>query len=111
MTLGAETIEIRRAELTSADRFGNFRRDWSNATSATVTGCSVQPFQATESTVDREFASTHMLLFAPWGTDLLATDRVVHNGQTYEVDGEPGQWRDDQGAGDHIEASLKRVTG
>jgi hypothetical protein len=111
--LGEQTIVIRRASMTS-DRYGAKVRDWAHASVTTVEYCSVQPLNAIENDVDREYANTHMRLYAPAGTDLVATDRVEYGGVTWEVDGEPFHWADPwnpTSGDDHIEADLKRVTG
>ncbi|HLL68815.1 MAG TPA: hypothetical protein VK453_24340 [Micromonosporaceae bacterium] len=112
-SIGADTITVLRAELTVTERYGSKRhRDWSTATSTTVSGVSVQPFTAVEQTADREHAATRLRLFAPPTLDLAATDRVVWRGTTFEVDGEPARWFDtDTGAAEHVEAVLKRMSG
>ncbi len=108
MRLGSDTIVIRRAPLV-ADDYGNENRDWANAvSSAPVNGCNLQPLSVTEVTVGRETLVSRWQLFAPPATDLLATDRVVHDTATYEVDGEPQRWgRAPRG---HIAAVLRKVT-
>ncbi len=111
--LGNIVVTVLDAPLVADARHGTKRRDWDNATSTPLTGCSVQPISGEEATADREFTATHLRLFAPWaGTFVLgATSRVVYDGATYEVDGEPRRWRDDAGRGDHVEVDLKRLTG
>jgi hypothetical protein len=108
--LGGETITILEAALEPGSH-GTMHRDWNNAITTTVSGCSVQPFSAEEVIADREFTATRMKLFAPFDTFLDATCRVVHQGVTYEVDGQPAAWRDDMGVPDHLEAVLKRLAG
>lgn len=105
MRPGNDTVTVLRAPLIT-DRYGAKVRDWAHASSTSWAGCTVQPYSATEAAVDREYAATHVRLFAPPGTSLLATDRVQHGGVTYDVDGDPALW-----AGHHLEASLKRTTG
>ena len=109
--LGTDTITVIRAALVVADRYGNKTRDWAGAARTTVTGVSVQPVGSDEAVVDREWAAAHLRLFAPPGTDLTSTDRVAWRGDTYEVDGTPRRWFDDEGVEDHTEADLKRMTG
>lgn len=110
MNLGGDTIAVYRAPLVP-NRYGAQVRDWANAQMHTADGCQVQPLTATENTVDREYVASHAALFAPYDLDLLATDRVVCNNVTYDVDGEPARWRDDVGAPDHTEAMLKHLAG
>jgi head-tail adaptor len=111
MNPGSDDITVRRAPLVAADRYGKKARDWANATDHTVSGVSVQALTAVEQSVDREYASTRVALFAPYEADLTATDRVTWRGQAFEVDGEPFQWVDDVGQVDHLYAILKRMTG
>jgi hypothetical protein len=109
--LGYDTVQVLDAPLAAGDRHGARKRDWTRAVTTTVPRCSVQPYAATETTTDREFTSTHVRLFAPPGAPMKATGRVVHNGITYDVDGEPATWRDLDGRPSHVEVALKRLTG
>lgn len=109
--LGGSTVTIQRADLIFDPRYGSEYRDWDNAISVVVRGCNVQPFKATEVLMDREYIDTHLRLFAPAGTSLEATDRVLYDGEVFEVDGQPARWYDDAGILDHIAANLKRKTG
>jgi hypothetical protein len=110
-TPGYETVTVLDAPLVTDSRHGTQRRDWTDATETELSGCSVQPWTADEATADREFTATHVRLFAPFGNLPYATSRIVYDGVTYEVDGEPARWRDDAGRPDHVEASLKRLAG
>jgi len=109
--LGNDRIVVRDAPLIVDPRHGNRERDWSQASAVVVDGCSVQPFGATEVAADREFTATHMRLIAPPGIALAAVSRVIFDGATYEVDGEPAKWRDLDGRPSHVEAALKRLAG
>jgi hypothetical protein len=91
VNLGAHTITVRRA-VSAEDAYGNAERNWATATSVTVTGCSMQPVTGQEQTVGQDTIVSRWQLFAPDGTDLLATDRVEFNGDAYEVDGEVQRW-------------------
>lgn len=110
-TPGSDQVTVLRAPLGDADRYAAQRRGWAAATSAVLTGVSVQPMAASETTVDREYTATRMNLYAPPGADLLATDRVVWQGVTYEVDGPPATWFDLNGVADHVAAVIKRLAG
>jgi hypothetical protein len=66
----------------------------------------VQPVLGAENTVGRDTIVSRWQLFAPDGTDLLATDRVEFQGATYEVDGEPQRW--DFPPLSHVTALLRR---
>lgn len=106
MTLGSHTITILRATVTE-DRFGNESRSWGTAAQTSVRGCSVQPLDGPEQTVGRDTVVPRWKLFAPAGTDLLASDRVRFNGDDYEVDGAPQVW-DFEPLG-HVVAFLRRA--
>jgi len=105
MRLGPHTVTIRRAT-TTEDAYGNPTRNWATATATVVPGCSVQPVEGDEQTVGRDTVVSRWRLFAPDGTDLLASDRVEHGGQTYEVDSEVGRW--DFPPMSHLSALLRR---
>lgn len=113
--LGAESVTVLTAPIVEDDRFGSRHPDWDAATSVTVRGCSVQPVgmagASRENVVDRQYTATHRILFAPWSAPIAATNRIVHDGTTYEVDGEPDRWRDLEGRGDHLEVAMKRLEG
>ncbi len=91
MILGPHTVTIRRATVTE-DTYGNDTRNWATAPSVSVSGCSVQPVIGGEALVGRDTVVSRWNLFAPDGTDLLATDRVDWSGTSYEVDGEVQRW-------------------
>jgi hypothetical protein len=107
--LGNDTIEIHHAELVAGEMGDT--RDWAHPTVTVVPGCSVQPVKSTEAAVDREYAADHLVVFAPFGTPLAAVDRVLFRAVMYEADGDPDVWFDLDGAGDHIEAAIKKLSG
>lgn len=109
--LGPDTITILNAELVADVRDNTEYRDWANAEETVVTGCFLQPFLLStklqyEYTQDREYTTTFFQLFAPYGAPLGAHSRVEFDGLTYEVQGNPGKWRDFEGS-HHMEAVLK----
>jgi hypothetical protein len=99
--LGSDTVTILRGRTrnTSGDLTGS-------DTGTTVTGCSVQPVSATESTDRGELLVTNATAYLPAGTDILATDRVQWLGDVYAVNGPPAVWRDELGNVDHVQAQL-----
>lgn len=105
MILGSHTITVLRAPLVEDD-YGNETRDWTAATQSTVSGCSVQPVTGIEVTVARDTIVSRWQLWAPDGTDLVATDRVEFDGAAYEVDGEVQRWNFPPAS--HITALLRR---
>lgn len=105
VTLGAHTVTVVRAT-TTEDSYGNPVRNWGAASQSAVSGCSVQPVEGDEQTVGRNTVVSRWRLYAPPSTDLLASDRVVYDGDTYEVDGEVQRW--DFPPLSHITALLRR---
>lgn len=69
--------------------------DWSESkvNTLTISGCSVQPATTSLSMDGRVLAiNEQMTAFLPEGSDVLAGDRIVYNGETYEINGEPKRW-------------------
>lgn len=104
--LGADTVTRLRGQ--ARDEFG----DVAGADAELViAGCSVQPASAIESTDRGELLVVNVTLYAPPGTDLLATDRVRWAGSVYEVNGAPSAWTARDGKPSHVIAELKLVQG
>lgn len=106
MKLGPHTIEVVRAGEKPADYGTGTQPDWDNSTSTTVTGCSVQPAPSDEFTVDRDTFITRHVAFLPSGTDIAPTDRVVWNGDTFNIDGGVLLWS--FGPLSHVVVNLHR---
>jgi len=106
--LGSDTVTILRGR--TRDRFGDLQ---GADTGTVVTGCSVQPTSASESTDRGELLVTNLTVYLPPGTDVLATDRVSWLGTVYQVDGHPARWRDQGGTETHVQvqALLKEGNG
>lgn len=82
-------------------------RDWGDAARVAMPA-NVQPETQSELTENRQTTVTGWSLFLPPGSSLLATDRVLHDGMTLEVDGDVEDWtRGDRG---HIKARLVKVS-
>ncbi|MBR2838987.1 MAG: hypothetical protein IKE55_09405 [Kiritimatiellae bacterium] len=100
-----ETVTVTRAPLATVR--GSQVRDWANAESHAVAGCTVQP-----STTSRDFegragqASDEWRLYAPPGADVQAGDRIGCGGRDYEVDGVPYVWKSPTGRVTHMQARL-----
>lgn len=107
---GTDRVVRVRAALVASARYDTQRRDWAGADRLTITGVAVQPVSSTEATLDREYAATHLRVYAPAGADVCASDRIEWRSVTYEVDGEPGRWLDDA-TDHHVEFAMKRMTG
>lgn len=89
-----ETVTRQRAQ-THTDRYGATVRDWSlPPTEATLTDCAFNPGQSSEPVQDaRNSVITQPEVYAPSGSDILPGDRLVVRGKTYDVDGQPADWR------------------
>lgn len=105
-----ESVTRLRAPLVE-DEYHNEVQDWSGASPLTITGCLVQPLSSSEYTIEREAITTRWRLFAPTGSDVKATDRVVWRGDTFEVEGDPQTWDSPSGATSSMQALLRKVTG
>lgn len=84
---------------------GNVVPDWGAPDSLTITGCDVQPGASQEDLANRDGVLIRWTVYGPYDADVNARDRVVWDGATYEVDGNPARW---QGLGlDHTVILLK----
>lgn len=103
------TVTRLRAPL-SEDRRGDLRRDWTAAVETPGLRVWVQQRSAAElidATRDEDRSS--WLMFSGVN-DWQTADRVVWQGRTYEVDGEPNVLETPRGF-HHVEAVLLRVAG
>lgn len=68
--------------------------DWGDATSLAIEGCAFNPGASLEPLeAARNAVLTRPEVYAPPGSDVLAGDRLVVRGGTYEVQGNPQDWR------------------
>lgn len=110
-----DTVTILRPGLATQDDYGN---DVHGApTEIPVAGCAVAPRDSTgagsNEIVDaRDTVITGLTLWAPYGTDIRATDRIRVGGLVYEVDGTSGSFRSPfTGSTGPVVATLELVTG
>ena len=81
-------------------------RDWDNATTHKITGCSVQP-TSTESNYDiREGVVVRAKAYLPPDADIKAGDRVEWQDKVFAVDGQPLPINSPTGRLLHIKATL-----
>lgn len=105
-----DVVTVIRAPL--VDRRGTQVRDWANATSIEIGGCSVQPSQSTRDFDGRTLSvSEEWALYAPPGADIRAGDRVSWRGVDYEINGAPMPWESPTGRISHIWARLSEWSG
>lgn len=102
-----DQVVRRRAALVSSG-YGNQAPDWPNATSVTYPA-EVQPISSTEDVVDQDRTVTRWRLFLDSAADVVATDRIEWDGNTYQVDGDVERWKR-RGILHHLEAVLLKVT-
>jgi hypothetical protein len=87
-----EAVTRQRAA-TTTDAYGNTQQDWTAPTSATLTARGVEPVSSTEENDNRQTVITGYRLYLDIGSDVLAGDRIVMRGSTYDVDGDPADWQ------------------
>lgn len=94
---------------TSTDRYNNTVLDWTSPTSTTTTAWVAQT--ATIENQDHRDATVDTVIATfPAGTAITAQNRVVIDGQTYEVDGKPNRAWTPRGE-HHVECVLREVRG
>lgn len=102
---------VRQRATTVDDGHGNLVEDWTAPNELSIPGCRVQPLSSEEILLHREAGlEVTRRLLAPFGSDVLASDRVVF-GDTYEVGGEPSGFRSPSGVAAHDEILLRRFDG
>lgn len=107
-----ETIVRIRAEETGEDRYHNPVYDWDGADRLDITGCSVSPrTEGEDTTRGREGVVIGFAVRVRRTVDVVATDRVEVRGETYQVDGEPADWRSPHTNRRGTEILLRRVEG
>lgn len=106
------TQSITRIRPGSKTLRGSTMPDWSVATSATISGCSVQPAGTSLSQDGRVLALTDGLTaYIPADADVDAGDRIQYAGETYTINGAPRVWPSASGGLDHIQLNLERWSG
>ena len=105
-----DTVTVRRAQAQTVG--ARTERDWANATTNTVAGCSLQPSGTSTGfgTVDA-VATADATLYAPPSADIAEGDRVEFGGSTYVVDGIPYEWSSPTGRVTHVQARLRKWAG
>lgn len=104
-----QQVTIERRSAGTTDAYGNQVA----TTSATKTLLAyLQPTATTEVLVDREtYLSDHLLVLPP-DTEIDGSDRVVHDGRTYELVGPPMRRFNPRTRSEHhLECNLRLVQG
>jgi len=104
-----ESITIQTAAEV-VDRYGNVVRDWAAPLSLVVLGI-VYPRTTSEDNDGRTAVIQGITVLLPAGTNVAAENRIVARGRTYEVVGDPSDWRSPWGWEPGIQVDLERVAG
>jgi len=89
--IGAEEIQV--IQMSEPDH-------WEQRTvlgERTITGCAIWPRSSTEDGHRGMVLIEGLNVFIPPGETVAASDRIVARGEEFEVDGEPGLYRDKRG--------------
>jgi len=107
-----ETVTILERVQTGVDRYGKPVYEWPEP-GVEVAGCAVAPRMSEEpAEVNRNRVITGLTVYLPPGTQITPHDRLVVRGVTYEVVGEPGDWRSPySGVARGIEVAIQRIEG
>lgn len=92
---------------------GSVIPDWEHtADPVIVSGCSVQPAATSLSEDGRVLGlSDGLTVYVPEGTDVKAGDRIMVDGEAYEINGLPRKWSSPTGRVSNIQLNLKRYSG
>ncbi len=67
---------------------------WDSPDTLEIQGCAFDPGTSAEPvTLGRADVVTQPVVYAPYGTDVTAADRLVVRDRTWQVDGDPADWR------------------
>ena len=85
----------------------------SSTTRTDIAGCGVAPRYSSEpSTLGRNGVIVGLTIFAPYGSDILFTDRIEIAGVVYLVEGTPENWLNPfTGSTPGMEIAVKRAVG
>ena len=105
-----DSVTVKRAAI--AVKNGMEYRDWSKASDHTITKVQITA-QATSRDFDGrvENVSDRRTLRASYDADIAVGDRVIWNGETYEVDGEVFHTKSPTGRVSSTRCTLVRFTG
>jgi len=110
-TFAREVIRVQRATI-AVDTYERKTYDWTNlAADFEIQRCTVQPIAGSEmfDTAGQQVISRWRVA-APGNPDIRDDDRIIHAGETYDIDGAVRQWPSPSGRLAHAEIMLKRVS-
>lgn len=102
-----QAVTVKRAPLDGP----RGERDWRNAESFTVRGCSLQRSTASADHDAREEASADAMLYCPPDADVRKGDRIEYRGRTFTVNGLPFVDESPTGALDMLVVPLRTAEG
>lgn len=84
-----------------------------STTDTVVAGCAVAPRYSTEPTErGRQGVVVGLTVYAPAGTDIVSTDRILIAGVEYTIDGQPAEWSHPMtGWAPGLEVAITRAVG
>lgn len=86
--------------------------DWDAADALTIERCCVQP---TTTSLDQDGRVLGIMdgvtCYMPASADVQAGDRIVYNGETYVINGDPRRWSSPTGNLSHVMLNLRRWEG
>ena len=95
---------------TGTDRYGSTVKDWAAPVTVSNVPAWVHQRATGENKNGREARVSSWVAFLGPSVNIAALDRIVFNGRTFEVDGDPVP-ADDMNGAHHIEAPLRIVEG
>jgi hypothetical protein len=104
-----DIVAVVRAGTTASPDGGDPLLNWATATTTDYPG-ELQPLSSTENVVAQQRTDSTHRAFLPADADVKATDRLLHQGLYFEIDGEPEVWRFG-GRVHHVEALCFRMVG
>jgi len=108
-TFLTSTVTILTPAWVTSARYNSERADWDHASEVDTTGWLTET-STSEDLNGRDAIVTGWRLFLPAGTEITGSDRVVVDGATFEVEGQPHSATTPAGE-HHVEVSLRRVVG
>lgn len=106
-----ETVTRLRATVT-VDGYGDSSVDWATPDQLPILARGIEPVSSSEDNDGRQAVITGLRVYLPAGSDIRAGDRVAVRGSTWEVDGQPADWRSPMGSSlGGLVVALNQVTG
>lgn len=105
-------LVTRQRPAIGTDGYGDPITDWTTPTVTLLWARGVEPVSSSEDNDGRQAVITGFRVYLPSDADVLAGDRVLLRGATYDVDGQPADWRSPSSSGlGGLVVALKRVVG